>query len=390
MQKKKKISLIVLITAVVVVAAAIVAVILSQSGGKSSIAKQLDIGNRFLTELDYENAIASFNEVINIDPNNYEALMGLAKAYEGMEDYQNAFRYYNMATVINRQSEESYIGAVRTGMIMGYYQDVTMRCAIGYGKTGSSTLRDLYDQLAAMDEVKEMAQYIPIDEDNLEESLKETENSIYSPDRYNMTVADSSGSASSKKPSSNDELDDFIIPIEDYMFLGVSVKGMTYDDALALVRSKQVSYETPGYTDNLIDMGEAGQVFIFGEMMGSATAGFEYWGPQGSMHVNVSLLDFGEYKETEYTCNQTGEGAFQNVGQDIKSVLDEMNPKLYEIYEQLESREHKTFRMANIWKTVYEDGSAEYAMSGPDGELMIWCESDGTIRSISVLIPSGN
>ncbi len=44
-------------------------------------------GQKFLDEMKYDEAIAQFSSAIQIDPNNKDARMGLAKAYIGKEDY---------------------------------------------------------------------------------------------------------------------------------------------------------------------------------------------------------------------------------------------------------------------------------------------------------------
>ncbi len=63
------------------------------SCGKTVEAKwqeQLDLGMRYLEEMDYENAILSFNKAIEIDPRQAESYLGLADAYIMMEDYETA------------------------------------------------------------------------------------------------------------------------------------------------------------------------------------------------------------------------------------------------------------------------------------------------------------
>ncbi|WP_031554944.1 tetratricopeptide repeat protein [Oribacterium sp. FC2011] len=66
------------------------------------IHKQLELGNKFLAELDYEQAILAFNKVIKIDPKNTDAYMGLGDAYYGKAknagDYNTADTLYTNAT----------------------------------------------------------------------------------------------------------------------------------------------------------------------------------------------------------------------------------------------------------------------------------------------------
>lgn len=52
--------------------------------------KQLSLGQRYLDELDYEQAIAAYRAAIEIDPKQPEAYAGLANTYIAMEDYDSA------------------------------------------------------------------------------------------------------------------------------------------------------------------------------------------------------------------------------------------------------------------------------------------------------------
>jgi tetratricopeptide (TPR) repeat protein len=85
--------------AVVVVAAVLIAVVLfvSSSVEKRRIADQLALGDRYLSELDYDQAIAAYLAVIEIDPNNKEAYEGLANAYMAQAD----------ALVSNNETDEA-------------------------------------------------------------------------------------------------------------------------------------------------------------------------------------------------------------------------------------------------------------------------------------------
>ena len=59
---------------------------------RRTMREQLRLGNRYLDDLDYERAIAAFEQVIEIDPKNVDAYMGLAEAYIGLGDYEKAIK----------------------------------------------------------------------------------------------------------------------------------------------------------------------------------------------------------------------------------------------------------------------------------------------------------
>lgn len=70
-------------------------------GSKSSFNKyqeQLDLGNRYLSEMNYEQAIAAFEAAIEIDPKNVEAYKGLIEAYLGQGNPDGIRNAYEMAS----------------------------------------------------------------------------------------------------------------------------------------------------------------------------------------------------------------------------------------------------------------------------------------------------
>ena len=58
----------------------------------NSISEQLDLGQKYLEEQDYEQAIVAFNKAIEIDDKCVEAYIGLADAYVGIGDTESAMR----------------------------------------------------------------------------------------------------------------------------------------------------------------------------------------------------------------------------------------------------------------------------------------------------------
>ena len=52
------------------------------------ITEQLELGQKYLTEVQYEEALIAFQKVIELEPKTYEAYMGIAQVYEGQEQYE--------------------------------------------------------------------------------------------------------------------------------------------------------------------------------------------------------------------------------------------------------------------------------------------------------------
>lgn len=54
------------------------------------VQEQLDLGQKYLTESNYTEAILAFTKAIEIDPESIPAYMGRAQAYRGTEQYEEA------------------------------------------------------------------------------------------------------------------------------------------------------------------------------------------------------------------------------------------------------------------------------------------------------------
>ena len=71
----------------------LVAALLVAGCGKSvekQIAEQLELGNKYLTEASYEQAIVAFNKVIELDPKQADAYIGLTQVYVETADFEKA------------------------------------------------------------------------------------------------------------------------------------------------------------------------------------------------------------------------------------------------------------------------------------------------------------
>lgn len=92
-RKEKKLFLIwiVVILGIVFVLAAIVGTdIVSSVSKERKVQAQLVLGQKYLNELNYEQAIIAYEEAIKIEPNCVEAYLGLAEVYVILSDYEQA------------------------------------------------------------------------------------------------------------------------------------------------------------------------------------------------------------------------------------------------------------------------------------------------------------
>lgn len=84
------------------------------------ISRQLQLGRRYLEELDYESAAIHFANAIQIDARREEAYLGCAQAHLGLEDYQTAVDYYTVViTTLNPESADAYAGRAQAYAGMG-------------------------------------------------------------------------------------------------------------------------------------------------------------------------------------------------------------------------------------------------------------------------------
>ena len=90
----------------------IVLVLLLFTACSSQAAKaveKVELGQKYLTKLNYTEAVASFTEAIGLDPENIPAYMGRAQAYVGLKQYDDAKADYT--TAIEKTEEQPYTQA---------------------------------------------------------------------------------------------------------------------------------------------------------------------------------------------------------------------------------------------------------------------------------------
>ena len=71
--------------------------------------EKVELGQKYLTELNYTEAVASFTEAIGLDPENIPAYMGRAEAYVALKQYDDAKADYT--TAIEKTEEQPYTQA---------------------------------------------------------------------------------------------------------------------------------------------------------------------------------------------------------------------------------------------------------------------------------------
>ena len=92
-------------------AAALLAAMLltSCAGIAANFDKQMELGRKYFTELNYAEAIAAFTEAIRLDPNDIEAYFERAQAYAALKKYDEANADYT--AVIEKTDAQPYLQA---------------------------------------------------------------------------------------------------------------------------------------------------------------------------------------------------------------------------------------------------------------------------------------
>ncbi len=81
--KKKTRTLIIIVVTAIVIAALVVAFLIWRMSRRESVRETLNLGNKYLSSLDFDGAAEQYSKALTIDPYNQEALQGLGISYAG-------------------------------------------------------------------------------------------------------------------------------------------------------------------------------------------------------------------------------------------------------------------------------------------------------------------
>lgn len=120
---EKKTWIIIGVAAVLLVVLGVGGFVISR-GGTQQEENLLELGQRYLDEMNYEQAIVCFEEYLEIEPKSVEAYIGLAEAYLAIGDVEKALEVLAEGYVatgsenlqnLRNQYEERYVGASGSG-----------------------------------------------------------------------------------------------------------------------------------------------------------------------------------------------------------------------------------------------------------------------------------
>ncbi len=109
MKNGKKILLFIISILVILLVVVNVFLYIYVTSPMQKVGKQLDLGQQYLLNLEYEEAVAAFEIAIEIEPKNVDAYMGMAEAYIGMGEPEKAIRILKKGY---RETEDEELGSL--------------------------------------------------------------------------------------------------------------------------------------------------------------------------------------------------------------------------------------------------------------------------------------
>ena len=143
---KRERMLLAVMVAVLVLAAVIGAAVFF-GGRYVRVQQELDLGRKYLDELDYEQAVIHFTSAIDIDDRNVPAYLGRGEANLGLEEYEQAEADYTMVIeTLQAESVEAYVGRAQAysgqGKTEEAEEDLQHAQDLGLSETEAETIRE--------------------------------------------------------------------------------------------------------------------------------------------------------------------------------------------------------------------------------------------------------
>ena len=173
--KSRKKGLAILCAIAVILAVVVGIVVVSGSSGKK-LQEQLDLGNKYLQEMDYERAVAAFNAVLEIDPKNPDAYKGLVDAYYAMGDMDSLLETLDRAAAeLEGEAADNFMDYASSRMSAyieeiyvknGQYDNALRYAQRGYDVTKKEEMQKLVERITQLgDETGVVADSADADEE---------------------------------------------------------------------------------------------------------------------------------------------------------------------------------------------------------------------------------
>ena len=107
----------------------------------------LDLGDRYMEDLDYNSAVEAYNEALLIDPKNTQAYMGLAQAYSGIQDYDQAEVAYRQLLDLDTGNTEGYRQLAELYIRLEKLEEAKTLLESAIKQTDNEELKELYGEM---------------------------------------------------------------------------------------------------------------------------------------------------------------------------------------------------------------------------------------------------
>lgn len=146
---KKRVLLISIICMIVIGAIIVVASLMLRDNADKplSAAELLDLGEKYLLEMNYEQAVVQFSKVIEIEPKNVRAYLGGTDAYLHIDKIPDAIEWLNSGIEMTDNENLAHVlVAVDKSVIEGYIALVEAYEAEGWFEKALELLRRVYEE----------------------------------------------------------------------------------------------------------------------------------------------------------------------------------------------------------------------------------------------------
>lgn len=304
--KKKRTLLPIVIGAVIVVILALAgAGIYAYNTPAHKLERLLDLGERYLSELDYAQAVVAFTDALEIDPANIRAYAGGIEAYAGTGDAQALQTFYEEAIETVREMEPA-----QTEENLTYLVDIFVRAEDVYAEDTQKAVDTLKLGYELTDGEESVGESLVSSYGTLADEIRETGDRTRELEIYEEILSlfpDNEQAKGNRKDCVQGYLDELVAGgyldelqqlIEKYQDLIPEIDFNLYTETLTQLREQEAAKET--LMQNVYALMEAGEYVAMTEIDGSEEA-----------ETIVEWLE-GEpliFAPSGYTADYTGLGA---------------------------------------------------------------------------------
>ena len=132
-----------------------------EDSAASTWQEQYDLGVRYLSEGNYEEAVIAFTAAIDIDPKRPEAYIGRGDAYFASDEYSTAEEDYRLALALDTAMVEIYDRLADLYVRTGDLEQALEILRQGYEATKEQGLLDRLQALEKLEELPDLPENLP-------------------------------------------------------------------------------------------------------------------------------------------------------------------------------------------------------------------------------------